>query len=405
MLGVIERTAKKHGRAIACFHTGLRLAPDSPSLWSNLGNALNDVKHCESAVACHRRAVALNPGDATAKYNLGIALTAAGRDREAITEYDRALEIRPGQPQYRFDRAMSRLRIGELAAGWQDYEARQQIGKIPDRQMPGQRWTGERYDGKRLLVVAEQGIGDTIWVSRYFRRVKELGGELIIECRPEVIPLVSSLEAADRIVVKRDPLPEADYHILQCSLPGLFDDIPACPYLTAPADHGRKIAAMLPADGRKLKVGIIWGGSVTYDRRGERDASLRMFLQWFSLPHVQLYSLQKGPQADDLKALPSGAPVIDLAPHTADLAETAAAVTQLDLIIMTDTAVAHLAGALGKPVWLLLCRVPQWLWQQDRSDTPWYPSMRLFRQKSWGDWRSAFDQAAAALFAIQPGSR
>ncbi|HUO99237.1 MAG TPA: tetratricopeptide repeat-containing glycosyltransferase family protein [Rhizomicrobium sp.] len=402
--GVNFRVAKQYARAAACLREGLALAPRDPSLWSNLGNVLKDLKHCETAAVCHRRSLELQPDSVSTLHNLGIALSEGGRDSEALEVYERALAIEPGNADVRWDRALSRLRTGNYAGGWTDYEARIERGDPPKRDMPGKRWNGERYDGKRLLIVSEQGLGDTIWVARYFPMAKKFGGELIVECRPEVAALIESMGMADRIVFKRDPLPDADYHILQCSLPSVFAHqgapVPTAPYLAAPAGHGERIAAVMKPGKGRLKVGIVWGGSVTYGRRADRDAPLAMFLQWFALPGVQLYSLQKGPQEEDLNSLPAGAPIVNLTPHTKDFFETAAAVAQLDLVLMTDTAVAHLAGALGRPVWVLLNRVPHWLWQLDGGDCFWYPSMRLFRQRAWGDWGGAFDQAAAALLEL-----
>ena len=271
-----------------------------------------------------------------------------------------------------------------------DYESRTN-GKLPQRALPGQPWRGERYDGKRLLVVAEQGHGDAMWVARYFRHVKALGGgELILESRPETFALFKAMGLADKIVPKRDPLPDADFHVLQMSLPRLLaaDGLLPAPYITAPSEHVQRLAPVMSSGmpHRPLRVGIVWGGSPTYQAKADRDASLALFLRWFALPGVQLYSLQKGPQADDLKNVPAGV-IVDLAPHTGDFYETAGAIANLDLVLMTDTGVAHLAGAMGKPVWLLLNRVPHWLWQEGRSDCPWYPSMRLFRQGFWGDWK------------------
>jgi hypothetical protein len=205
----------------------------------------------------------------------------------------------------------------------------------------------------------------------------------------------------DRLVGKADPLPEADFHVYQCSLPGLYTpslaSIPRTPYLQPDRRRLPKFAAAMDRGKGKLRVGIVWSGSVTFEANSDRAVPLRMFLQWFTLPGVQLYSLQKGPPESELTGMPDGAPIIDLAPLLADFADTAAAVSELDLILMTDSAVVHLAGAMGKPVWALLNFVPHWQWLSDRADSPWYPSVRLFRQRAWGDWTGVFDRAAAEL--------
>jgi hypothetical protein len=272
---------------------------------------------------------------------------------------------------------------------------------LPDRKLPGRRWDGHRYDGKRLLLVSEQGFGDAIWIARYLHQVKSLGGELIMECRPELIPLIASMNLVDRLVPKADPLPEANLHLYQCSLPGLYTptlaSIPTAPYIREEPQRVARFAPLMERAGSKLRVGVVWSGSTTFGANHDRAVSLRLFLQWFGLPGVQLYSLQKGTPEAEFKALPEGPLMIDLSPLLGDFADTAAAVSQLDLVLMTDSAVGHLAGAMGKPVWVLLSFVPHWLWLLERSDSPWYPSMRLFRQRAWGDWTGVFDRASAEL--------
>jgi Tfp pilus assembly protein PilF len=399
--GVNFRLMKRLAESVWCFRQALAIASDSAAVWSNLGNSLKDLKHTESAVACHRRAIELVPDNAGAHHNLGIALTTGNRHVEALAAFDRAIALTPDDPKPRWDRARGHLHVGELARGWAEYESRLLTGQLPDRALPGKRWRGERYDGKRLVIVSEQGHGDAVWIARYLPRVKALGGELIFECRPESAPLIASMKVADRIVPKADPLPEADFHLYQCSLPGLYTptlvSIPSAPYFTVEPHRIGKFAEAMARGKGKLRVGIVWSGSTTFGANHDRAVPLQMFLQWFALPGVQLYSLQKGPPEAELKDLPNGAPIIDLSPLLGDFADTAAAISELDLVLMTDSAVAHLAGALGKPVWVLLSFVPHWLWLLERSDTPWYRSMRLFRQRAWDDWTGVFDQAAAAL--------
>jgi ADP-heptose:LPS heptosyltransferase len=179
-----------------------------------------------------------------------------------------------------------------------------------------------------------------------------------------------------------------------------LQSIPTAPYLSALPDRLSKFAPLFAQAGSRLKVGIVWSGSVTFKRNQERAQPIMRFFQAFALPGVQLYSLQKGPRTDELSALPRGGPIIDLAPLLDDFADTAAAISQLDLVIMTDSAVAHLAGAMGKPVWLLLGYVAHWLWLRDRTDNPWYPTLRLFRPRAEGDWDYVFDAASVELMKL-----
>jgi Tfp pilus assembly protein PilF len=402
--GVFLRAAGRAAEAVWCYRKSLSLAPQGSAAWSNLGNAFADLKQIGAALECHQRALTLAPNGAAFHHNFGIALSLANRTVEAIRAYDVSLKLATSNAQVLWDRGRAHLQLGDYGSGWEGYEARLRTGDLPERNPPGQLWGGESYAGKRLLLVSEQGFGDAIWVARYLPRVKALGGELIVECRSELIPLFQGLGCIDRLVPKRDPLPDADLHAYLCSVPGLFTrdlaSIPAEPYMQAPADRLAKFAPALARAGEQLKVGIVWSGSTTFKANHDRAVPLRCFLEAFALPGVQLYSLQKGPPEKELSATPRAASIIDLAPLMKDFADTAAAISQLDLVIMTDSAVAHLAGALDKPVWVLLGFVAHWLWLAKRDDSPWYPSMRFFRARSWGDWASVFDAAATELMKL-----
>jgi tetratricopeptide (TPR) repeat protein len=392
--GVAMRSRRQLRAALANCREAVGLAPDAASAWSNLGNVLKDMKYLESAIECHKRAVALAPESSDCLFNLEVAYSAGMRTHEALETLEKALALKPNDPDLRWDRALNNLRLGNYAEGWRDYEARKETGALPDRNPPGRPWNGEAYPGQTLLIVSEQGYGDTIWASRYLPRVKALGGTLIVECRKDMVPLVESMGIADRVIAKGSPFPPADLHINICSLPGLYvksaKDISGKPYIKPPTERMEKARAAIGDAKGKLKVGIVWSGSTTFKGNPDRAAPLRLFWEAFALPGVQLYSLQKGPPVAELKAI-KNAPIIDLAPAMGDFADTAAIVAQLDLVIMTDSAVVHLAGALGTPVWVLLNRAPYWLWLDGREDNPWYESVRLFRQREWGDWRCIFD--------------
>jgi Tetratricopeptide repeat len=390
--------------AMLCFRDGIERNWDAANNWTNFGRTTVFFKQFTTAMECHRRAMALSKADARIVHNLGIAFAKAERYSEAISAQTRAIELEPRLHLAQWDRALCHLILGEFPQGWADYEARLTAAIVPRRTVPGERWNGAAYPGKRLLIVAEQGLGDAIWVSRFLPRVKSLGGELIVECRRELVPLMERQHFAHRLVPYEEPLPPADFHLHQCSLPAFFGTdlraLPPVPYLAPPQDSMAKfIPAMDQARGR-LRVGIVWSGNVDFRDNKDRAQTLVRFLQAFALPGVQLYSLQKGPPEKELSALPGGAPIVDLSPLIGDFADTAAAVAQLDLVIMTDSSVAHLAGALGKPVWVLLGRPAHWLWLLDRSDSPWYPTLRHFRPRASGDWNHVFDMAALELMAL-----
>jgi tetratricopeptide (TPR) repeat protein len=403
--GVMFAAMERYPGAIRCYREALERNPDNSGVWTNLGNALTEVKQLKTAIACHQKSISLSDGRSALLYhNLGTSLTQASLHGEAVAAFTHALEMKPDYHMARWDRALNYLHLGNYRQGWADYEARLEAGQLPTRNFPGLRWNGESYSEQRLVLVVEQGFGDTLWVARYLPRVKALGGELIVECQRELISLIAEMAVADRIIARDDPLPTADYHCYLCSLPGLFTldqaSIPAAPYLIAPKNREAKFQSMFEKAENRLKVGIVWSGSVTFKKNHERAQRLMRFMQAFNQPGVQLYSLQKGPPQEALSSLPQVARIIDLAPLLDDFADTAAAISGLDLIIMTDSAVAHLAGAMGKPVWLLLGHVAHWLWMSGRADCAWYPSLRLFRPRAPGDWDHVFDTAALELMNL-----
>lgn len=402
--GVMFAAMGRHQDAIWCYRDALTINPNAPGVWTNLGNALTQLRFLTSAIACHQRALAQSKPDPLLYHNLGTSYAEAGQHGEAVSAFTRSLQAKSDYHTAKWDRARSYLYLGNYQEAWPDYEIRLITGQLPKRDLPGEKWDGAPYGKKRLVLVAEQGFGDTLWVARYLPRVKALGGELIIECRPELIPLMERMRIADQVIPAHSMLPEANYWCYHCSLPGLFTkdfaSIPPPPYLPVPHERlGKFREAMAKAKGQ-LKVGIVWSGSVTFKRNHERAQPLLRFLQAFLVPGVQLYSLQKGPRRKELTELPRGAPMIDLDPLIENFADTAAAIAQLDLVIMTDSAVAHLAGALGRPVWVLLGDVAHWLWLQNRNDNPWYPSMRLFRPRAERDWNYVFDSASAELMKL-----
>jgi Flp pilus assembly protein TadD len=368
--GVMFAAMGRHLDALWCYRDAIALGPRAAGIWTNLGNTLALQKFFVSAIDSHRRAIALSKEPSALLYhNLGTALAEANRHGEAVIAFTQALERDPAYHIARWDRARSYLYLGNFQQGWSDYEIRKVTGQLPKREVPGRPWDGRPYAGKRLLLLVEQGFGDTLWVARYLPRVKALGGELLIECQKEVLPVIEEMRVADHLIERGQTLPTADLHCYLCSLPGLFTPdisaIPAIPYLSAPSDRRAKFA---PAFERvaedRLKVGIVWSGSVTFKKNHERAQPLMRFFQAFALPRVQLYGLQKGPRLGELTSLPKGGPIVDLAPLLDDFLDTAAAISHLDLII------------------------------------PWYPTVRLFRPRVEGDWDYVFDSASVALTAL-----
>jgi tetratricopeptide (TPR) repeat protein len=401
-MGIFLRESKHLHAARACYLRSLDCGGEKDAgLRSNLGNALNDLDRCEEAISTHESALARNKDAPLFLQNLGVALRGAGRHAEALTVYDRLLEKMPDHYDARWDRAQSLLTLGRFKEGWRDYESRWKLKDAGLYPRKGTRWNGEPFAGKTLLLIAEQGFGDTLLTARFLPRVKALGGRVLLECQPELMRLLGKKEWVDGVFAKGTRPPEPyDFQLTMMSLPGLFVPdaaaIPQRPYLKAEPSGHDMFANLLTKQPGRFKVGIVWSGSVTFKGNAYRAAGLEHFLRFASVPGVQLFSLQKGPPLDELKKLGLHSMVTDLSPLLLDFESTAAALEMLDLVIMTDSATAHLAGALGRPVWVLLGSRPYWLWGS-RENTPWYPGMRLFRQRTAGDWEDMFVRVEGAL--------
>jgi len=413
-MGIFLREGKHFHAAEACYRRALDCGGEAdPGLRSNLGNVLNDLGRSDEAVACHELALAMNVDSQLFLQNLGVALRGAGRHAEAVKVYDRLLQKSPDHHDARWDRSQSLLTLGRYAEGWRDYESRwnlKEAGPYPRR---GPRWNGKPFPGKTLLLISEQGFGDTLLAARFLPQVKALGGRVLLECQPEVMRLLGKNGWVDGMFAKgTQPHETYDFQLTMMSLPGLFVPeiaaIPQQPYLEAdPAGHAMFANLLNKSFGpvrnpgpnnslHPLNVGIVWSGSVTFKGNAYRAVSLEHFLRFAAVPGVRLFSLQKGPPQEELKKLGLQSIVTDLSPLLLDFECTAAALGMLDLVIMTDSATAHLAGALGCPVWVLLGSRPYWLWGSE-DITPWYPNMRLFRQHKTGAWDTLFERTENEL--------
>lgn len=395
----------RHDEAIAAFDKALALNPRYPEAWYNRAIALNDLERFEEAVAADDRALALKPRYTAAHYNRGIALHALNRFEDAIASYDHALEIEPDQPEITWNKALSLLALGRFAEGWELYEWRKkQTPPIGIRELPGPEWTGaEDIAGKTLFVYAEQGLGDTIQFARLLPLLEARGARIAFSVQDLLSALLRSLSPAIEIVDAENMPAQFDFHIALMSLPrALAIDlatIPArIPYLHAEPARISKWREIVGSEG--LKIGICWQGKPGPIDRG-RSFPLRHFERIARIPGVRLVNLQKFDGLEQLKDLPEGMRVenydaqFDAGANS--FLDTAALVEALDLVIAPDTAVAHLAGALAKPVFIALNHVAEWRWLAERRDSPWYPSARLFRQPQRGDWDGLFRAMEAAI--------
>jgi tetratricopeptide repeat protein len=399
--------ALKRGDLGACVEFATRalaVEPANGEVLCNRGAALRRMNRVEEALADYDRALALAPDSALALNNRGVALAALNRHAEAITSYGRALEARPDDANARFHRALSRLVTGDFRNGWDDFEARWGGAETqgPPRAFSQPPWTGaEDIAGKAVLLHAEQGLGDTIQFCRYAMLLHARGARVVLEVHPPLAALLAaSLAGSAEVVAVGERLPPFDYHCALLSAPRAcgttLRTVPAeVPYLAAPEAHVERWRARLPASPG-LRVGLAWSGSTTLVNDRNRTIPLALLAPLLA-QDAQFVSLQREVREADAAALRSPRAPLHFGGELHDFRDTAALVSLMDVVITVDTAVAHLAGALGKRVWILLPFAPDWRWLLARDDSPWYPGARLFRQAAIGEWGPVIGQVERSL--------
>jgi len=401
-LGVALHEAGDTEGAVQAYQTAIALNPGFVEAHCNLGNLARDGMDFAAAVAHYRRALEIDPGTAVVWGNLAVALQESGDLDGALRAYDRAVAMTPDDPDIRRNRGMALLARGHYVEGWRDYEYRWQTARFRPllRDWPVPLWDGGDPKGKRLLVHAEQGLGDTLQFCRYLSLLSALGAEVIVECADSLRPLIENMPGIGRIIAPGSALPALDFHVPLLSLARLFatttESVPAdIPYLAAPPayqDKWRKITAAWP-QGRK--IGIAWRGSPEHVRDAIRSPGLAPFMA-LQAPGVTLVSLQKEHSADELAGVAGAATILDPTDDIADFADTAALMGMLDAVVSCDSAPLHLAGALGVAAFAVLPHVAEWRWGQGDT-TPWYPGMTLLRQPSPGDWGGVFAKVKERL--------
>jgi len=422
-------------QALASCDQAITLQPHYAEAWSNRANALSDLSRPEEARLSYLRAIECAPELADIWNNLGLTLADLNQREEALLSYERALALKPDYAEAHWNQSLCLLQMGRLEAGWQKYEWRWERSRIKPSQRVFEQalWRGDfSINGKTILLHAEQGLGDTLQFCRYATMVAKLGACVLLEVPPELMRLLANLDGMTQLIEQGQPLPAFDCHCPLLSLPLAFKTelatIPGTtPYLFADLDAaqrwGTRLAAEAPA---ALKVGLVWAGGnrphVAELRKNDarRSITLNQLRPILDLPDIQFYSLQKGPAAQQLgqqlmpqiesplepQTEPMQAqqrlirPIIDYTDELEDFADTAALVANLDLVISVDTSTAHLAGAMGKPVWILNRFDTCWRWMLEREDSPWYPDVRLFRQPALGDWGSVIQAVRDALAAL-----
>jgi tetratricopeptide (TPR) repeat protein len=440
-LGVALAAQGKLDEAVTHYKNALRLNPNSAEYLNNLGVTLTAQDRLEEAVACIRRALQINPGFAPARHSLGCALQRLNQMDEALECYDRAIAINPQYAEAHWNRSLVWLLQGDFARGWPEYEWRWTQPGFARRHTSRPLWDGSELDGRTILLHAEQGLGDTLHLIRFARLVKQRGGRVIVECQPALARLLAGVEEIDHLVAQGTHVPGFDVQAPLGSLPGIFqisfDTIPdRVSYLKADSalvSHWRRRlgssevrSAMSDVEdcgdiglrtsdfGQGFKIGIAWQGNPAFAGDRQRSIPLKCFAPLCKVPGARIISLQKGPGMQQLAELAENG-VLTVS-HLSDrnrssaaeescilelgsqldkdgaFIDTAAVMKNLHLVITADSAIAHLAGALGVPVWVALPMSPDWRWLLERDESPWYPTMRLFRQRRAGDWVEVFER-------------
>src|SRR5262245_33560821 len=394
----------KPDEAFPVYRQAVRLQPGEAVYPSNLAHTLTLLGRPDEAEACCREALRLRPDFADAHHNLAITLAAQGRFDEALACNAEALRLRPEHPGARNCRALWWLQAGDFERGWPEYEWRWQTRGVSRRPFPQPEWDGSPLAGRTVLVHAEQALGDTLQFIRYAPLARRRGGVVVVECQPPLVPLLRGCPGIDRLLARGEPLPDADFQVPLLSLPGVFRTTPATvpaevPYLFADAGLVERWRREL-GDASAFKVGIAWQGNPNFPGDRLRSVPLAQFAPLARVAGVRLFGLQKAPGREQIRAAAMRFPVTDLGDRRDEreaFLDTAAVMKNLDLIVTSDTAIAHLAGALGVPVWVAVSVGPDWRWLMDREDCPWYPTMRLFRQRQLYDWDEVFERMAAEL--------
>ncbi len=384
--------------AVAAFRQAIAANPLDAETHLNLGNAHADLAEADRAEHHVRHAIALQPGLAEAHASLGHLLAGMGRVAEAVACNAAAIALSPDLAAAHWNQGVALLLSGDMKAGWEKYEWRKRRFPASFGSAPGPQWEGGPLNGRTILVLAEQGLGDTIQFARYLPMLARRGARVVVECATSLIPLLAAMPGVERACA-HGRRPAYDVWVDQMSLPRLFgttlDTVP-CPgaYLRADATRVAEWDSILPAG---LRVGLAWAGNPLHSNDARRSMSVPDLAPILATGRGSLVSLQVGGRSQDVGDMPG---VTDLSPRLTDWRETAAAVEAMDLVITVDTAVAHLAGALGIPTWVMLPHAPDWRWMLERSDTPWYSCMRLFRQERPSDWAGVAARIAAALEGV-----
>jgi len=408
-LGAALAALEHWDEAVTAYRLALELAPARAETHNNLGIAYREQEKLDQALTALDEAIALEPGRAECHTNRGAVLERLGLFEAAAASHRRAIQLNPSFAEAHFNLATSLLVQGQLAEGWREYEWRWQCQGFQERPSPYRQpqWDGSDPAGRTILLRSEQGLGDTVQFARYATLVARRGARVVLGCPAPLHALLRTVPGVAEVVTDGMKLPQLNLQIPLMSLPLIFgtavDTIPGdVPYLAADSAERERWRAKLAAEPSAFNVGVAWAGHPRNRNDRRRSIPLRVLAPLGDVPGVTLHSLQGGEAARQIAE--AAVPIVDHRAERHDFAALAGLVANLDLVISVDTITAHLAGALGRPVWTLLPFSPDWRWLVGRDDTPWYPSMRLFRQTRAGDWAGVVACVAAELAVVARGS-
>jgi tetratricopeptide (TPR) repeat protein len=392
--GLVEESEKYYRKALQCdpYHVNANL---------NLGNVVFQKGLVDESIEYYYKAFQHDPNHTDVCNNLATALLMTGQYQESLRFFRKATNLKPDSPLAHFHLSFVLLLLGDFKNGWKEYFWRWGMEEYRIPNWPQPIWDGADFSGKALFIHVEQGFGDMIQVVRYIPLVAQRGGKIILQCQKELLPLIKNVEGVERFITCGDPLPSFDIHCPLLCLPMIFDTnldtIPAnIPYIRADDLLVKKWKEKI-GDTSSVKVGVIWRGNPVHKRDRERSIPFEQLAPLAEVGGVSFYSLQKREIFEQLRPPSCGLTLIDFMDEVRDFSDTAALIENLDLVISVDTSVAHLAGAMGKPVWALIQFSPDWRWLLEREDSPWYPTMRLFRQKTRGDWSKVIERIGQEL--------
>jgi len=430
-LGEFSRVAGQLEQSIASFRRAIDLKPQEPTFHNSLAMVLFETRDFESAIAEYRRAIQLKPDYAIAYNNLAGTLRESGRldeaadtiadvlrlfprlarahlneaiilaDKEQFSQaaesYRRAIDIEPDFAEAHWSLGTLLLLLGDMERGWREYQWRP--GSTPRASTP--LWTGQDLRGKTILLHGEQGLGDSLQFIRYVPMLAEKGANIWFLCQPELSRLLGGFV---QVLQPGQPFPPHDFHCPLLNLPMILDtnlqNIPTpIPYLHAQPELSQQWSQRLGKKNARLRVGLVWAGRPEHRNDVRRSIRFDQLSPILKQPNIEFFNLQKGPAAQQA----GNSSIAGLGSELQDFADTAALIEHLDLIITVDTAIAHLTGAMGRPTWVLLARVPDWRWLLDRTDSPWYPTLRLFRQRALNQWDDPIREVAQAMSAFELG--